>query len=295
MSSSSKQSGWHQTSMSASYNNPNSTANKCKECGGSGWVVTKESMRGYIAQRSGAQIYGEEDFETWVQRKCPKCNGGFAARINAAMKVAGIPSTFYDKRLDSFDWNLYIREDGTAVDTSSHQKAINSFVSEFDNWERKNMGLFIWSTAKGTGKSFLASCICNELMCTRAIRTRFVNASDLIDLAQSGDKDSPEEYKRDPLKLLQDCKFLVLDDVGQRQNSDWLEDILYKILDARMRNGRLTIITANMNIDNLPFDDRIGDRISSMCLPIHLPETKVRSKESRDKRTDFLKEMGLIT
>ena len=62
-----------------------------------------------------------------------------------------------------------------------------------------------------------------------------------------------------------------------------------------MRNGRLTIITANMNIDNLPFDDRISDRISSMCLPIHLPETKVRSKESRDKRTDFLKEMGLIT
>lgn len=271
------------------------SSNKCPECAGSGWVTKIMTMKEYIDSIKGTHIYEDESFETRVSVKCPLCHGGFSGRVDTAKKLAGIPTTFYESRLDAFDWDLYIRDDGTTADTTSHQKAVNSFVDGFEDWEKKNMGLYIWSKVKGSGKSFLASCICNELMATRAIRTRFVNTSDLIDLAQSGDKDSPEEYKRNPIKLLQDCKFLVLDDIGQRKNSEWLDDILYKILDERMRNGRVTVITANMNIDDLPYDDRISDRISAVCLPLHLPEIKIRSKESRDKRSDFLKEMGLIT
>lgn len=258
-------------------------------------MTTIMTMKDYIDSIKGTHIYEDESFETRVNRKCPTCHGGFFGRVDTAKKNACIPTTFYDSRLTEFDWNLYIKDDGLAADTSSHQKAVHSFVDDFEKWEQKNMGLYIWSKVKGSGKSFLASCICNELMHTRAIRTRFVNTSDLIDLAQSGEKDSPEEYKRNPIKLLQDCKFLVLDDIGQRKNSEWLDDILYRILDERMRNGRITVITANMNIDDLPYDDRISDRISAVCLPLHLPEIKIRSKESRDKRSDFLKEMGLIT
>ena len=97
------------------------------------------------------------------------------------------------------------------------------------------------------------------------------------------------------MKLLYDCKFLVIDDLGQRTNSEWLEDILYKLFDERMRNGRLTIVTSNMSIDALPYNDRIADRLNAICLPLHLPEIRIRSKESMDKRNDFLKEMGLIT
>ena len=222
------------------------------------------TMYDYIELSHKEHIYEDETFETRVGRKCPTCHGGFSGRVDTAKKLAGIPTTFYESRIDAFDWSLYIDDDGSVRDTSSHQKAVSSFINNFEDWEKKNMGLYIWSKVKGSGKSFLASCICNELMSTRAIRTRFVNTSDLLDLAQSGDKDSPEEYKRKPIKLLQDCKFLVLDDIGQRKNNDWLDDILYKILDERMRNGRITIITSNMNIDDLPYDDRISDRISAI-------------------------------
>ena len=253
------------------------------------------TMKDYIDSIKKPHIYADESFETRVSKKCPTCCGGFSGRVDTAKKLAGIPTTFYDKRIDAFDWSLYVREDGTLAETAVHQNAIHSFIDSFEEWEQKHMGLYIYSKAKGSGKSFLASCICNELMSTRAIRTRFVNASDLIDIVQSADKNSPEEYKRDPLKLLQECKFLVIDDLGQRKDSEWLEDILYKLLDERMRNGRLTVVTSNMSIDSLPFDDRIADRLTAMCLPLHLPEIRIRSKESMDKRNDFLKEMGLIT
>lgn len=239
-------------------------------------------------------IYADPDFETLVSKKCPTCFGGFAGRVNAAKKNAGIPTTFYDKRLDAFDWSLYVRDDGTVVDTTKHRQAVESITKEYQKWDEKGMGLYIWSKVKGSGKSFLASCICNELMSTKAIKTRFVNCADLIDISQSGDKDSWEEYKRDPMKLLKECKFLVLDDIGQRTNSEWLEDLLYKLIDERMRNNLVTIITANMTISDLKLDDRITDRINAKCIPLHLPEVKIRSKETVETRNNFLKEMGMI-
>lgn len=272
------------------------TDNKCKQCGGTGLVSIETTMRAYIDQIKMPHIYGDnDDYPIQVMGKCPSCRGGFYGRVDAAKKLAGIPTTFYDKRISEFDWNLYVKEDGTLADTTMHQNAVTSFIEKFEEWENKHLGLYIYSKAKGTGKSLLASCICNELMSTRAIRTRFVNASDLIDIAQSAEKDSYEEYRKNPMKLLYDCKFLVIDDLGQRTNSEWLEDILYKLFDERMRNGRLTIVTSNMSIDALPYNDRIADRLNAICLPLHLPEIRIRSKESMDKRNDFLKEMGLIT
>ncbi len=258
-------------------------------------MQSQMTMKEYIDRIKGVHIYADESFMTNVSSPCPTCRGGFFGRVDVAKKLAGIPTTFYDKRISEFNWDLYVKEDGTLADTSMHQNAVKSFVETFEEWEKKHMGLYIYSKAKGSGKSFLASCICNELMSTRAIRTRFVNASDLIDIVQAADKNSPEEYKRDPLKLLQECKFLVIDDLGQRKDSEWLEYLLYKLLDERMRNGRLTVVTSNMSIDSLPYDDRIADRLTAMCLPLHLPEIRIRSKESMDKRNDFLKEMGLIT
>ena len=271
------------------------TTNKCPTCGGSGWITTMMSMHDYIVENKLDPIYADDSFMTRVSKKCPSCHGGFAGRVDVARKIAGIPITFYDKRFSEFDWSLYVKEDGAIADTSLHQNAVRSFVDGFEEWQEKNMGLYIYSKAKGSGKSFLASCICNELMHTRAIRTRFVNVADLIDIIQSADKDSPEEYKRNPLKLLQECVFLVVDDLGQRTNSEWLEDILYKLFDERMRNDRVTVVTSNLSIDSLPYDDRIADRLMAMCLALHLPEIRIRSRESMDKRNEFLKEMGLKT
>ena len=271
-----------------------SSNNNCETCGGSGWVMVRMPMDEFIDSVKGVHIYKDGSFETCVSKKCPTCNGGFAGKVNTVKRDAGIPTTFYDKRLDAFDWGIYITDDGTAVDTSSHKKVIENYIEQFETWEKEGMGLYIYSTTKGSGKTFLASCVCNELMSTRAIRTRFVNAADLIEISQSGDKTSAEEYKRNPMKLLYECKFLVIDDLGQRKNSEWLEDILYKLLDERMNNKRMTVITSNVAMANLPYDDRIADRLNAVCIPIHLPEVRIRSKESRDRRRDFLSSMGLI-
>lgn len=267
--------------------------NQCPKCGGTGMYLFMQKASEYCKMRGVPNIY-LHDVEIPVGIKCPYCNGGFADDVIKVKKSSDIPSSFYDKRLNDFDWNVYVSDDGTSFDTSSQENGVKSFVDQFEVWEKKNMGLYIWSKTKGSGKTFLASCLCNEIMHKKAIRTRFVSASELIDIAQSGDKNANDEYKRNPMKLLHECKFLVIDDLGQKNlGGEWLEDILFKLLDDRMTNLRMTMITSNLTIQELPFNERITDRINKLCFPLHLPEICVRSKEIRESRQELLKELNL--
>lgn len=263
----------------------------CKTCLDRGWVSVRMSMRDYMLNNGLPNIYGDRNDEIWTNAPCPDCKGGIAGRIQTARKYADIPAAFYDKKMDAFDWH-YVDGAGKMIDTSGLRKMIEAFVEKFDTWEQKNIGLYIYSTVKGSGKTFLASCICNELMARNAIKTRFVSAGELVSIAKSGDNTSLDKYKREPLQLLKDCKLLVIDDLGQKTGQQsWTEDILFPILDDRMTKNRLTIITSNYSIDSLPMDERIADRINKMCYPIKLPEVKIRAREAVKAREELMKEV----
>jgi len=271
-----------------------SIQNKCEYCHGTGIYMFTQKASVYAQENGLNHIYGNKDFDVWVSKKCPFCDGGFAEDVKEVRKNSDIPSSFYDKRMKDFDWNAYVRDDGTMIDTTPTQRGVEAFINQFDAWEKKNIGLYICGKTKGSGKTFLASCICNELMYSKAIRTRFVRASELIDISQSGDKNAYDEYKRNPMKLIYECKFLVIDDLGQKNTGkEWLEDELFKLLDYRMTNGRMTIITSNLDIKQLPFNERIKDRLEKITVEMHLPEVCVRTKEARENRQKLFKELGL--
>ena len=268
---------------------------KCERCGGSGMYIYMQSAREYAKINNKEYIYGDRDFDIPVGRKCPFCNGGFAEEVQKARNSSDIPFSFNTKTMKDFDWNAYIDETGKTYDTSAQRECVETYINKFNEWEESNSGLYIYSKTKGSGKTFLASCLCNELMAKYAIRTRFVRASELIDISQSGDKNSYDEYKRNPMKLLYECKFLVIDDIGQKiTGGEWLEDILFKLLDYRMTNKRLTFCTSNLTIPELRFNERLVERIEKLCMPFHLPEVSVRSKEIRENRQQLLKKLGLI-
>lgn len=258
---------------------------KCPVCGGSGWASDKR----YIPE-----MYGETSTEYAIP--CPACKGGHDKKVANVKGRANVPKAFYDADMSKFDWDLYIDDKGGRVDLSLQRKFVNSFIQDYPMWEAHGLGLYIWSHMKGSGKTFLASCICNELMKNNAMTTRFVSASDLINLAQSADKSSADKYERDPIGLLCDCKLLVIDDIGQKNTGDkWLQDILFRILDKRMNNRAVTIITSNIRLAQLEFDDRIVDRINRIVQPIPLPDYCVRVKQADEEKKRFLRERGLIS
>lgn len=265
----------------------NSSVNKCPECKGSGMIVVEMSTE------ESREVYGDDRLIGYAV-PCPSCNGGHIGRVQAVKQSANIPNAFYDSTMKDFDWNIYKNDDGSSISLAKQKEIIDSFIEKFNVWEKRGIGLYIYSGMKGSGKTFLASCICNELISRYPMRTRFVSASSLIDIAKSATKDG-DKYERDPLKLLCDCKLLVLDDLGQKQTGgEYLGDILFRIMDERMQKKLITIVTSNIFIGQLQIDDRVTDRINKLCTPIPLPDYCVRAKQSKDEQISLFKELGII-
>jgi DNA replication protein DnaC len=76
---------------------------------------------------------------------------------------------------------------------------------------------------------------------------------------------------------LKTCELLIIDDFGVEKITDWVREKMYEIINERYLANRPTIFTANSDIKDLPYDERITNRIEQMCVAIHYPEVSVRS------------------
>ena len=268
----------------------------CPECNGTGWETVPYPDNAEIQQRLQA-IYGTLGNHHPFTIPCRRCNGGHVVKVEIAKKAAKIPNSFYDKRIDDFDWNIYRDQDGNVVDTSKQKAMIENFINDFTEWERdddtRGVGFYIYSGMKGSGKTLLASAICNSLISKYPMQTRFVSASQLLNIAKQSDGSG--NYERDQLSLICNCHLLVLDDLGQKNSgSDWMNDVLFQIVDARYQQKLITIYTSNVPLQSLDFDDRIVDRIYKTSIKLSLPEYCVRAREANEQQRRIFKKYGLM-
>lgn len=258
--------------------------NICPKCHGGGVVITRKSTT------YSKSVYGDDRIVEYAE-PCPYCNGGEKQIVQDIRERANIPATYYESSIENFKWDIYLDDKGNVVDISRQKKFVESFINDFQKWQEKGIGFYIYSKIRGTGKTFLASCICNTLMAKYKISTKFVSASELINLS----KQETRQGEKNPIEVMCECKVLVLDDIGQKTTGeDWMNDLLFKIIEARYQNKLITIFTSNMKSNELRVDDRISSRIDKMSQNIPLPEYSFRSKAAYDEKKDFYKEMGLI-
>lgn len=263
---------------------------KCQKCKDTGWIL----CWGTADETYGLKEDGTAREVEFCQR-CPYCDGSHEQNVKNVMKRSNIPIMFKDAKYSQFNWDYYITKTNKD-DVYKMKKMIDSFILDYkEKWEDLGKGFYIWSRKKGTGKTFLASCICNELMRKNEMVTKFAPVSELLSLEQNRNKESLDEYERDPIKILCNCKILVLDDLGQKNTgNEWLSDILFRIIDARMQKKLSTIVTANMPIKEIRFDDRISDRLNRTMQQIPLPDCQIRSKEAYKENYELLKDLGII-
>lgn len=257
---------------------------KCEYCLGSGIIAVEKVPKDSI------EVYGKEVLLTYTE-PCPVCNGAEDRRIFEVKKRSNIPSTYYDALINDFKWDIYRDNNNKIIDLSGQKKFVDSFISNFKEWEQRGLGLYIYSRVRGTGKTFLASCICNSLMTEYHMVTKFVSASELINMSRKETRIG----EKDPIEVMCECRLLVLDDIGQKTTGeDWMNDLLFKIIEARYQHKKVTLFTSNMKNSELRLDDRITSRIEKISQNIPLPDYSYRSKESYEEKKDFFKEMGLM-
>ena len=112
----------------------------------------------------------------------------------------------------------------------------------------------------GTGKSYLAGCIANELI-SKDFNVIFLSACELNSILLKYHV-SPIDEKGAYLDLLTNCDLLVIDDLGSEPiYKNVTEEYLLMIITERMTKSNPFIITTNLEQEQLL--DRYGDRTLS--------------------------------
>ena len=200
-------------------------------------------------------------------------------RLDERRERSGMPREYVYCTGKSIDWGKYGTEN-----IALQKNIINSFVINFDVFQREGRGLYFYSDVKGSGKTMIACAVANEILKTHDISVKFINVTDYIELVKAKDDSS-----RDRIKSIMESGLLILDDIGaQVENKDWISSALFRLIDRRYSSHYPTIFTSNVRMEDLKTDERIADRIYAVSVPVIMPEVNVRRMLADKHTKEFL-------
>lgn len=242
---------------------------------GTSWQNQSNAILDSIRLLPEGTSYLLEDEEGHCWKVCRSSGDSVTQEETEFRRVRAVmPAEYESKTGKDFDWSIYQK------DTSEEKKLVNEFVLKFPGYRKKGMGLYIYSAAKGSGKTMLSCCILNELIRKYSVSVKFINAMDLLELT----KKSYNGNEVEELEALYIASVLVIDDIGAQMSREWSNTVFYRIINARYNNRLVTIYTSNTECQALKMDERTTDRIESTTFPVQLPDEPIRSRNAAEKR-----------
>lgn len=110
----------------------------------------------------------------------------------------------------------------------------------------------------GTGKTHLVVALTRALI-ERGVSAVIVNVPELLLTFRSSFHGEAPRRVDETLELLTHCEHLVLDDLGRERQTEWVQETLYLIINARYKERLATSITTNLDPEGLRL--RLGDPI----------------------------------
>lgn len=202
-------------------------------------------------------------------------------KVNSLMDKKFEQCTFQNWQMDVANKKMY-------------ELGIN-YTKKWQKMKEDNIGFILYGGV-GIGKTYLVSCIANALL------EQYVPVIITSSIALLG------RYKKSYLDKqaeviitsnLQQADLLIIDDLGAENDTTWVKEKLYEIIDCRYRDSKPTIITTNLTLEQLreklTGDDgvtRTYDRLLEMCYPIKL-QGKSRRINAYNNKEKIIKSLLL--
>jgi DNA replication protein DnaC len=165
---------------------------------------------------------------------------------------------------------------------------MRNYVDNFPHFLEHGKGLLLYGNV-GTGKTYAAACVANALInkVVPCYMTNFSRARNMV-----------FEDKQRYLDNLQKFRLLVLDDLGAEAKSEYMQEVVFSIIDARYRAGLPMIITTNLSLDEIKnprtlTEARCYDRILERCYPVEVAGQSQRRKKIIDDYAETKRLLGL--
>ena len=205
---------------------------------------------------------------------------------DARRRKAGITPHLARQTFESFDLSFYADEKGSKNKMTYREKAENifdiakSFVEDVDAGESPNGLLF--QGGVGGGKTFLAASCANALI-DRGHEVKFIIVPDFLDQIRESFQKSSEVSEGDLMSEVKNVPVLVLDDLGAHNYTEWSLKTIFAILNYRVNFERPTIVTTNLENQDLEklLGSRIFSRLMEACRFLRLENIRDIRREKR--------------
>ena len=236
----------------------------------SGTYVTERDTEGWLERLKAEQAEQDKRYEEERRKNIEK-------RKRAA---------FDDIRLK--EWT-FENDDMTNPRVSSIAR---NYADNFFTMLDRGKGLLFYGGV-GTGKSYIAACIANEVI-EQGRSCKFTNFSRLANTLVACEFGE----KQDKIDSLARMQLLVIDDLGSERNTEFMNEIVYSIIDARHKSGLPLIVTTNLTGEQLkhPADihsERVFSRLFEMCFPVEVKGEDRRKLKLRDSDKDLKELLGI--
>lgn len=219
---------------------------ECELCGGLGWISADVPV-------------GHPQFGKLLP--CPHRQAEASHAVSQKLWDALGP--LRHMTLETFQPEGHARTEEQKISLRNAYAGVKRFIGEPRGW------LFLQG-GYGCGKTHLAAAIANALL-SAGTPVVFVNVPDLLDYLRGAYSPNAEETYDQRFTEVRDAPVLILDDLGTQNATPWAEEKLYQILNTRYVNKRPTVITSNLDLDEL--DPRLRSRLSDLDLVRKLPVT----------------------
>ena len=170
-------------------------------------------------------------------------------------------------------------------------RSARKYADNFDEFRKSGKGLVFYGDV-GTGKTFAAACIANALI-DKGIPVLMTSFPRIANTVQGLNTDRQAYYDS-----FQSYPLLILDDLAAERKTEYMQEIVYNVINNRCESKLPMIVTSNLTATDLknPTDEinkRIFSRLLDCCHPIEVKGNDRRKQHLKDDFERTKKMLGL--